>query len=371
MSVRKVSTQDGNTKWEVRIYMNGRNSKRVTRRFDTRSEADAFFQDQKLERKRLSVGLPNNQAFEKTTFETEANFWLQFHKNRFSHAHYKNADFFLKKLLPRYGSLSPEKFHPGLLSEIQSELLNAGLKPSSVNRHLQVVVTVLNFAAKQRRIPLNPGFGFRNLKEVRDDIRYWEKDEAIDFLQFIHRKYPVENPKRWVYVVYLFAINTAARAGEIWGLKPPDLQPNGEVILIQRQFNQVLGAYTSTKGKKNRRVPCNANLLRELQTLIQTNGIKENETIFQNEMGRPISHDNFVKRQFRKDLKEWGGKKIRFHDLRHTGATLMAGSGIDLKTVQEVCGHENIKTTMNYAHLLAERIRDAARSFVIAPLLVH
>lgn len=81
----------------------------------------------------------------------------------------------------------------------------------------------------------------------------------------------------------------------------------------------------------------------------------ESETIFQTHKGQPVSHDNFVKR-------------IRFHDLRHTGATLMAGSGIDLRTVQEVCSHENIKTTMNYAHLLAERIRDAARSFVIASI---
>lgn len=80
-----------------------------------------------------------------------------------------------------------------------------------------------------------------------------------------------------------------------------------------------------------------------------------------------INHDNFVKRIFRRDLKEWGGKKIRFYDLRHTATTLMIASGIDLKTVQEICGHGDIKTTMNYVHLLSNSIRETARKFSVLP----
>jgi site-specific recombinase XerD len=70
-------------------------------------------------------------------------------------------------------------------------------------------------------------------------------------------------------------------------------------------------------------------------------------------------------RRFKKDLELWGGKPIRFHDLRHTAATLLISSGIDLKTVQEICGHEDITTTMRYTHLIADNIKKVADLFSI------
>jgi len=76
---------------------------------------------------------------------------------------------------------------------------------------------------------------------------------------------------------------------------------------------------------------------------------------------------HFVDRFFNRDVKEWGGKRIRFHDLRHSGISLVIASGLDIRTVQEIGGHTDIKTTMNYAHLLAERIKHEGRTFIIQP----
>jgi site-specific recombinase XerD len=53
--------------------------------------------------------------------------------------------------------------------------------------------------------------------------------------------------------------------------------------------------------------------------------------------------------------------------LRHTAITLLIAAGIDLKTVQEIAGHKDIKTTMGYTHLLAERIKHVAQNFSILP----
>ena len=364
MSVRKVKTKNGEIKWEVRYRLAGRNSQRVARRFDTRADAEAHEFARKLDAKNGTAPL----AVQASTFKVEAEHWLNFHRQRFSASHLQNVSRFLQKMLPDYGHLSPDRFHPGLLGEIQSKFLSDGLKASSVNRHLQVIIAILNFALRQRRISINPTIGYHKLKEIRDEVSFWEKEETLSFLQFIHAKYPPDSKERWVYIVYLLAINTALRAGEIWGLKPSDLRPQSEVILVQRQFNRALKDFSPTKGKKNRRVPCNINLLNELQSWIRSKGIRDDEPIFQNGAGQPIGHDNFIKRQFVRDLRDWGGKRIRFHDLRHTGTTLMIASGVDLKTAQEICGHENIKTTMGYTHLLAERIRETARSFVIAPV---
>jgi len=67
------------------------------------------------------------------------------------------------------------------------------------------------------------------------------------------------------------------------------------------------------------------------------------------------------------DLKAWGGKVIRFNDMRHTATTLLIASGVDLKIVQSICGHEDIKITMNYVHLIGDRIKEVAKTFSITP----
>lgn len=79
------------------------------------------------------------------------------------------------------------------------------------------------------------------------------------------------------------------------------------------------------------------------------------------------NHDNFIRRAFDKDLEEWGGRRIRFHDFRHTATTLLINTGVDIKTVKEICGHSNIATTMNYAHLLSGSVEKVSLNFVIAP----
>jgi integrase len=92
--------------------------------------------------------------------------------------------------------------------------------------------------------------------------------------------------------------------------------------------------------------------------------LSNDDLFFVTEEGNPVGHDNF-QRRFQKDLELWGGKAIRFHDLRHTAATLLISSGIDLRTVQEIFGHEDITTTMNYTHLIGDNIKKVADLFSI------
>lgn len=236
---------------------------------------------------------------------------------------------------------------------------------ATVNRKTEVITAVLNFSVKHRRIPFNPSSGFRKLPRDQDEMLFWARSEAESFLEFTNTKYLVGSPHRWVHGVYLLALNTALRAGEIWGLQPRDLLDDGEMIFIRRQFCRVKHDFGRTKGKKPRHVPCNEVLRKELQSLIKANGVRLDQTIFHGEEGRPVNHDSFGDRRFDKDVRLWGGRRIRFHDLRHTATTLMIGCGIDLKTVKEICGHSDIATTMNYTHVLGENLKNVAKSFSI------
>ncbi len=158
------------------------------------------------------------------------------------------------------------------------------------------------------------------------------------------------------------------RAGEIWGLKVVDLASDGSSIWVRRQFNRVTLDFGPTKSKKPRYVPCTEELWSEILKLVKLERLKPEDTVFRNHKGNPVCHDNFADRQFSKDLKAWGGREIRFHDIRHTATTLMIANNVDLKTVKEICGHADVATTMNYVHLLSGSIAKVSQIFRLKPI---
>lgn len=367
MSVRKIKQGD-ETRWEVYILTSGKGSKRIRRRFESKADAEAFLEEHKAKRREAKrMGAGGARSFEETTFAEEAKYWLERQGLRFSPGHVRRVEGILDEILPAFGKLTPDRFNPERLSRFQSEQLALGLAPATVNRKTDVITAILNFSVRHRRIPFTPAAGFRKLPEVREDMQFWERFEAEKFLEFANAKYPQASPDRWVYVVYLLALNTALRAGEIWGLQPQDLVQGGELLYIRRQWDLTAMAFRLPKGKKARHVPCNENLCAEIEALLARRDHPPGQTLFQSRAGTPVSRDNFDDRVFQPDIKESGVKRIRFHDLRHTATTLMIAEGLDLKTVQEICGHKEISTTMRYVHLLGDSVRRAAKIFAVQP----
>jgi integrase len=367
MNVKKVVV-GGEVRWEVAGWTAGRGSRYLRRRFDRKVDADSFVSDLKLQQAESATKPKALLTMVEQTFEQECKFWMTHRGVQFSPGHKKRATDALEKwIIPQIGHLTLDQINPVVFSNYRIARLKAGLKPGTVNRETEVMMAVLNFAVKQRRIPYNPAAGFTKLEEVREDIRFWERDEASAFLAFTNQKYPAGSEKRWIYVAYLTMLNTAIRASENWGLMPKDLVQGGELLHIQRQFDRVVKDFRPPKGKKSRYVPCNPVLRDELLQLAKDQKIQADQTFFCSLSGRPMDHDNFVSRYFDKDVVEAKVKVIRPHDLRHTGTTLMIAEGVDLRTVQEICGHKDIATTMRYAHLLGDSTKKVARAFSVVP----
>jgi integrase len=81
----------------------------------------------------------------------------------------------------------------------------------------------------------------------------------------------------------------------------------------------------------------------------------EMNLVFPNGSGKPLNHNNLVNRYFHPALKKAGLPKIRFHDLRHTYASLLIEQGENIKYVQSQLGHSSPSVTLNiYAHLFKE-----------------
>ena len=367
MSVRKIKIPNGNIRWEIRVYESGRGSKQICKRFEKKSDAEIWLQDFNQRKAELERNPFSSVSFEDRTFLSEAQYWLMDGQFRFSHGHIVKSKSVVREIDAQFGVIPIKRLTPEFLSRYQQSELKRGLKPASVNRKTEIVIAVLNHSVKHRRIPFNPASGFKKLAKRQMEMSSWSAEEASSFLGHVSETNPLGSDRRWVYVVYLLALNTGLRAGEIWGLRVCDIQASQGTITVHRQLNRITMEYTLPKSKRARVVPCNQVLLTELNALILMAGAKGEETIFKNRVGLPVCHDNFSDRQFQKDILAWGGSRIRFHDLRHTATTLLISSGVDLKTVKEICGHSDISTTMNYVHLVSGAIERVAQTFSVTP----
>ncbi len=87
---------------------------------------------------------------------------------------------------------------------------------------------------------------------------------------------------------------------------------------------------------------------------------EDNDLVFANEVGRPIEATNLIRRSFHPLLERAGLPRIRFHDLRHTAATLMLGRSVHPKVVAEMLGHSQIAVTLDlYSHVTPTMQREA------------
>ena len=85
--------------------------------------------------------------------------------------------------------------------------------------------------------------------------------------------------------------------------------------------------------------------------------------MFANRVGRPLSAQNLVQRHFHPLLARLALPKVRFHDLRHTAATLLLSRGVHPKIVSEMLGHKEVDITLNlYSHVTPGMHESAAQA---------
>jgi integrase len=177
---------------------------------------------------------------------------------------------------------------------------------------------------------------------------------------------------RWE-AFYHLAVTTGLRQGELLGLKWTDLDWKTRRLRIQRQVQRVKGqglVYSKPKSKAGLRVIVLGNVtiqklrahlaIQQLERQVAGDRWIENDLVFPSSIGTPIEDTNLLKR-FKGLLNQAGLPDIRFHDLRHTAATLMLLQGIHPKVVQERLGHSDISMTLSiYSHVLPSMQDDVA-----------
>ena len=150
-----------------------------------------------------------------------------------------------------------------------------------------------------------------------------------------------------MYELYYLDLATGLRRGELLGLKWTDIDLDRGVLKIQRaisrQNGKVVEAPLKTKNAY-RTLPLSADAISVLK--MQKCRVGNSEWVFPSPTGGPMSPDS-VLHMLQRVLKRAGLPRIRFHDLRHTFATMALQNGVDVKTVSSMLGHYSAGFTLD------------------------
>lgn len=240
---------------------------------------------------------------------------------------------------------------------IQRYLTSLKYKAATKRKIYQVMSNVFNIGINFNLLKSNPCTGIVLPKLDHPEMIVWDKDQITYFLSQIEVDYP-----KW-YIPYLIAFTTGMRAGEICALKWKDFDSISKIIVVQRSM---LHDWTlkETKNKSSKRKIVLSSTLAsalvrqqtELMDALQVMNIRDLDSKFicVHESGSPINPQN-ISKNFIKLAKKYALPRIRFHDARHTFATMMLKNGTNAKIVSEILGHSSINTTLGtYSHILPD-----------------
>lgn len=260
---------------------------------------------------------------------------------------------------PALGRLKLKKLTPAHVQSFYRDRLDAGFAPASVNKLHVVLHKALKQAVDWRMIP-------RNVAEATKPPRPVAKEEMRTLTAQEVRRFLEAARGDRLEALYVLAVHAGMRQGELLALKWQDVDLENGTISVRRTVTKSGGRlhFGEPKTKKSRRTidltsasvsALRSHLARQLEEMeILGDRYRDDGLVFTSEVGTLVNPTNLRRRSFAQLLQRARlPKSTRFHDLRHTCATLLFGRNVHPKQVQELLGHSNIAITLDtYSHVI-------------------
>lgn len=309
-------------------------------------------------------------------------------KDNYAKQHYSarsfhdNCTHLEKRILPIFGDIKLKDikkvdvvFFVGDLQKKKRRLdgKESELAPSTIHNIYKAFASIMNVAVEWNLIEESPCKNIKLPKLKYEEGKAYSEEQVKLLFERLNNRETAE--KR---LLVELAVVSAARQGQLVALEEKHLNIENNTLLIEQALVNLTGdgiIIKETKGKRKRVVTIPSNILNDLVTLAAVKKYQLEEAgeeriweghtfLFSNEFGKSYRPDSISQWWDRFMKKNPDLPRIRFHDLRHTSATLLIHAGEHPKVIQSRLGHSNITTTMNtYGHLLQETDQRASSHF--------
>ena len=311
---------------------------------------------------KLQLDYQNDEFLELSTltYGTYMDEWFQERKHRLEPATFKIHSIYLKNIIkPRLGHMRIQEITPMHIQHFINELANRdGYARATIHLIYRIVDNSMKKAKIFKLIKSNPTEGVTIPKIQKKEIHVWSLKQVNEFIEFAEE---LKNLTR-CYTGFLISLLTGMRQGEVLGLRWQDIHFDTNLLYITQTVTQDGDIKHGAKNDASVRVIHFPERLKE-QLLSHFALIKEeqkaagtryedHDLVMCTKLGKPLIPRNFRK-EFYNLTEKSGLPKIRFHDLRHTHATILIQQNVNVKLISERLGHKDIDTTLNiYSHVI-------------------
>jgi integrase len=349
-------TQLNDGRWQARVTLD--NGKRKALYGRTRQEAQhkltAVLRDRD---KGLPIGMDERQ-----NLATYLATWLESVKPAVRPRTWKRyAELMNQHVVPTLGKISLAKVSAQQVQRMYGAKLEQGLSSTTVH-HLHAV---LHRALAQA---VRVGLVARNVADLVDVSRMAEHDlQVLDRSQVQQLLAAVAGHR--LEALYVLALSTGMRQGELLALRWQDIDLDKRTVQVRATLQRTKEQGYMLAPPKTKRSRRQITLTSAACTALRAHRARQAEQrlalgsewdttydlVFPNTLGKPMDGTNLLHYDFYPLLKRAGLPRIRFHDLRHTAATLLLGRGVNPKIVSEMLGHASIGITLDiYSHVLPD-----------------
>ena len=260
-------------------------------------------------------------------------------------------------LAQELGAVQLSKLGPDHVQRLQDRLLAKGLSPTSVHQAHSVLHQALADAMRWGRLSRDVAELVRPPRMSPSHMTTLGPEEVLTFLDAA-RGHRLE-------ALFVVAVSTGMRLGEVLGLQWSAVDfDRRNLRVVATLVPKPGGEWTLSEPKTARGRRQIALTMRAIEALQQRRISQEGEReavgaewkdddfVFTGPTGQPLSGEHVLRREFWPLLTQAGLQQIRFHDLRHTAATLLLREGVHPKVVSEMLGHSTIAMTLDrYSHV--------------------